>query len=184
MSERQPSSPERTPEHRQAGEHQIDRVERPAINVEQEHRKQEHQAETARKSAEKLAISGKEHEPKHGEKQRQTPPPRHIKKQNYRLTMNRVEARLSAPERVFSKIVRNDAVEAVSNVAGKTIARPSGLLGGGLVAFLGMTITLYFARQLGFSLSGSEFIALTAGGWLLGVLIEVVYKQLRSLKRR
>ncbi len=184
MPERLDNGPEQlgSVEHKHNAEKQEQRAERPRVDVEQEKHKQEKQAEHARHSAEKEAISGKEHAPKHAEKKRQSAP-KHVKKQNYKLTMNRVEAKLPAYQRAFSRVVRNDAVDAVSNVAAKTVARPSGILGGGIMAFIGMTVTLYFARQVGFTLSGSEFIALTFGGYLLGVLIEVVYKEFRSLKR-
>jgi hypothetical protein len=61
-----------------------------------------------------------------------------------------------------------------SEAAGRTVSRPSGLLGGGLVAFLGTTGYLYLARHIGFTYNYLVFLLLLAGGFILGVSLELL----------
>jgi hypothetical protein len=136
----------------------------------------------ARKSAEKLAVSGKEQAPGSSEKQRQkSSAHRHEKKQTYKATIRRVEAKLPAYQRSFSKVINNDTVDKVSNVAGRTVARPSGILGAGIFAFIGMAIVTYVANKQGFRVnSGAVFMSLLLIGWLAGISLEGLTRLLRK----
>jgi hypothetical protein len=145
---------------------------------------QESEAKEAAKSAEKLALTSKEHRPKSThDKSEKEPINRGIKKQTYRATMNRVEAKLPAYQRTFSRFINNSAVDKISNVTSKTIARPSAILGSGLTAFIGLVIVTYYSNKVGFQLSGSEFIVLVLVGWVAGLLFEGIYKGLKKLIR-
>lgn len=101
------------------------------------------------------------------------------KKQSYNQTMNRVRGRLSTPSRTFSRVIHAPVVEQASELAGKTVARPSGLLGGGIAAAIGLTIVFVIARRNGFALSGSEFILLLLIGFIGGLLFEATTKIFR-----
>lgn len=90
----------------------------------------------------------------------------------------------SLPVRTFSKVVHQPAVQAVSEGASKTISRPSGMLGGGLVALLGTSIYLYLAHHMGFTYNSGVFLILFAGGFVLGLLLEfLVYLATRSRRK-
>lgn len=147
---------------------------------------QDQEKHDARKSIDKLAISGKEKAPGNSEKQRQRGhTPRSLKKQTYQATMNRVEAKLPAYQRTFSRIINAEPVDKVSTVAAKTVARPSGILGGGLSAFIGLIAVTYFAQSVGFEVKASTFLILLAAGWLVGLAVEGLYrlgKHLLSLR--
>ena len=95
--------------------------------------------------------------------------------------LKHVRNQLPTFERQFSKAVHNKTVEKISDIAGDTVARPSGILGGAVVALIGVTLMNYYARKGGFTLSGGEFLAFLVAGWITGVLIE---KSWRSLKKR
>jgi len=124
------------------------------------------------------AISGAEKAPKGAEradKKRETPH-KGIKKQEYKATMRRVESRLPVYQKAFSKVIHNRVVDSVSNVAGKTIARPSGLLGGAIAAFVGMLVVYLNARRVGFEYPvGATFIFFASVGWIIGILIEYLF---------
>lgn len=105
-----------------------------------------------------------------------------LKGQTYARTLRHVQRRLSASERTMSKVMHNKAVEKVSDGIGKTVARPSGILGGGIVSLLGSCILLYMSKQYGFEYNFFVFFALMGGGFLLGVVLELCIFALRRTK--
>lgn len=138
----------------------------------------------ARKSIDTLAISGKEKAPSGSEQkqQRQAVSSAH-KRQTYEATMKRVEAQLPNYQRTFSRFVNNPRVDRVSNVVGRTIARPSGIVGGGLFAVVGLLVLTYYANEIGFALSGTEFILLLVAGWAIGIVLDLVLTTVRRIFR-
>ena len=134
----------------------------------------------ARHTAEKEAISGKERAPSGSEKKSQSGPVHRSHKQmTYKATMRRVESRLPSYQRTFSKVINNDKVDKVSNIASKSVARPSGLLGGGVLAFLALLITTIYANRYGWEVSNSVFMVFVVIGWAIGLMVEAVYKAIR-----
>lgn len=110
--------------------------------------------------------------------------PRHTKVDklhSFNTTMHHVRQSLKAPERTFSKLIHQPMVEKVSEVAGKTVARPSGVIGATFAAALGLLLIYGIARFAGFSLSGSEMPLLLAIGFGIGLFVEWVFKSIRSL---
>ena len=83
----------------------------------------------------------------------------------------------------MSKIIHRPLVERTSETAAKTIARPTAILTGGVSAFVGSIIVLYYAKRSGFSVGLSLFIILFAGGYLIGLLIELIIKTYSKLSR-
>lgn len=145
----------------------------------------ETEKEAARESIEKHAISSKEQRPGGSEEKSQKEPvTRGHKKITYRATMKRVESKLPKYQRTFSKIINNDTVDAVSAVTAKTVARPSGILGGSLAAFLGLALVTFYANRLGFDVSPAFFIVLLFIGWFAGLLTELVYNAVKRLLKR
>lgn len=95
--------------------------------------------------------------------------------------IKQVQRELPAAQRNFSKVVHQPVVRAVSEAAGQTISRPSGLLGGGIVALLGTSSYLYLAKHLGFTYNYFVFLALFVVGFAFGLLLEFfVYLATRS----
>lgn len=91
---------------------------------------------------------------------------------SFKATMSEVRTQMSAPSRVFSKIIHNKTVEKVSEAAGSTVARPNALLSGAVFAFL-LTLAVYLvAKNLGYPLSGFESIGAFALGWIIGLIYD------------
>jgi len=65
-------------------------------------------------------------------------------------------------------------VRITSEAASKTISRPSGLLGGGLMAFAGSLVYLYLAKHIGFRYNYLLFTLLFVGGFAVGLCLEVI----------
>lgn len=94
--------------------------------------------------------------------------------------IKRVQKHLKPTERQFSKIIHNQKVEIVSDVAGGTIARPTGLLYGGIFSLLS-SLTLYIvAKHYGYEYTFSAGIIFFVGGFALGLLIEILTKMFKK----
>lgn len=106
----------------------------------------------------------------------QTAQPTHINRELKAITLRRelqtIRRQLSTPQRALSRIIHQPVVRRVSEATANTVSRPSGLLGGGLVAFLGTSGYLYLAQDSGFRYNYSVFLALFAGGFVLGLILE------------
>lgn len=96
-----------------------------------------------------------------------------LKTTAYERTLLNVQQRLPKPARVFSKIAHNKTVETISNVGAKTVARPSGLLGGSTLAFVGSLVLLYYSKHYGFTYNYAFFFMLFVGGFAVGAIIEL-----------
>lgn len=167
-------------------------------NRERLHGKAEKAAEKAKGSLEKArseteqaisraekAIEKHEKAPKKGEKKSRRPAfvSADDKKLTYKNTVKQIQKRMSAPSRAFSKVIHNPVIDKASEVSGKTLARPSGVLGGGIAVVLGLSVSYYSARNAGFELSGSEFIWLLIVGFVLGIIIEWIIKSIKMFAK-
>lgn len=103
-----------------------------------------------------------------------------LKTDSYKRTLAKVQSHLNPVERRFSKVVHAPVVETVSELGGKTIARPRGILFGGIFACLGSILFLYMTKHYGFEYNYLLFIALFGGGYFVGLLIDLIS---RSFKR-
>lgn len=117
------------------------------------------------------------------EKSVQPHPPMHVDKSLRTITLRRelmlIRRQLSLPARTLSKVIHQPVIRAVSEGASKTVSRPSGLLGGGLVALFGTSGYLYLAHHMGFSYNYGVFGLLFIGGFVFGLLLEwLVYLSL------
>lgn len=97
-----------------------------------------------------------------------------LKQITARREIKHIQRKEKAPVRSFSKLIHAPVVRQASEVAGQTVSRPSGLLGGGAVALLGTSGYLYLANHMGFPYNYGVFLALFAGGFALGLIIELI----------
>lgn len=139
-------------------------------------------AEEARESIEKHAIKAAEtasikegHVDNEGEDV--------VINKSYKSVMHRIESQLPTYQRAFSKFIRNPSVDKASVVVGDTIARPSGIIGGAGLAFFGLLIFGYTARNVGFELPNSLFVLLVIIGWTLGLALDLAISSFRRFSR-
>lgn len=98
--------------------------------------------------------------------------------------LQHIQRKLPAPERLLSRFVHQPAVRAISDATGKSISRPSGLLGGGIVALAGTLGYTYLARHIGFQYNYIVFILLFVGGFVAGIVLELlIWAATRSHRR-
>lgn len=101
---------------------------------------------------------------------------RNLKNKAYKKELHRVQSHLPKAQRSFSKFIHAPSIEAVSEVGGKTVARPSGLLGGGIVALLGSGLLVWTSRHYGFQYNFFVFIALLIAGFFVGLILEALLR--------
>lgn len=142
------------------------------------------QIEQIRRSIENKAVSGKEIPV--GETD--TTPAGHsfathkeLKAASYKLSLRHIQSRLHGPEKKFSKVIHKPTIEHLSTFGAQTLARPMGIMTAGATALVGSSLLLYFAKRLGFTYNFTVFLLLLAGGYVLGLVFELVT---RLLKRR
>lgn len=177
--------------HEKTGEHHIPvhEAKKHAERLKVHHEKaakqaNEHSVEKAqaRHEVHEEAISGAEYHKPHSE-QRQ-PAVAHTKldkEHSFKTTMHHARSQMSKPERTFSKFIHAPAIEKTSEVLGKTVARPSGIAGATIAAFIGLLSIYSIAKFAGFQLSGSEMPLLLLVGFAVGLIIEWAYKSIRSI---
>lgn len=130
---------------------------------------------------EQQAISGKEISRAEHTENRHHPVlvNKQLKDIAYNRTMTRVRKHLSTPSRAFSKAVHSKLLDRPSEIAAKTVARPSSMLGGALVAALGTSTLLWVTKHFGYEYNYLVVIALFAIGMFLGLFIELAWKTAR-----
>ena len=132
------------------------------------------------------AISGKEYSSSESEHQASHTPSmgvtRALKKQAYKKVLSQARKQLSPSERTFSSVIHSPTIEKASDIGAKTVARPSGILTGGIVAFVGSSVLFYMSKHYGYRYNPFVFIALLVIGFVAGLLLELVFTSM--LKRQ
>jgi len=131
-------------------------------------------------SAEETTVSAEnadEHAPS------QTFVNRELKAMAYGRTMNRVRKQLTPTGRLLSRLVHQPTINAISEVGAKTIGRPSGIIGGGVLAFSGTTFYYIVAKHYGYEYRFSLFGLLLVSGFVTGWVAELLWRLLGSGRR-
>lgn len=184
MSERIQHSPERS--HNRAER-------RPSLDIERRRspeRAQEHPDRNAEKQAERVerareALKATEAAPKPEAAEPVHQPAMHHplsgigRKLNYQHTMASVQRQLPTLSRSFSKVIHNPAIERTSEVAAKTVARPSVTAGATTTAVIAGGFIYLFARHYGYEISYIFIPLLLLVGGVVGVVFEGVLKLFR-----
>lgn len=142
--------------------------------VEQEARHEVH--ETAQSAAEMVPTNSES-----SSQASPIPPTKQEKRKSFNTTMHHVRKNMGSAERTLSKVIHQPAIEKTSEVVGKTVARPSGIIGASIAAAIGLLLIFGIAKYAGFQLSGSEMPLLLAIGLVVGLISEWAYKSVRSL---
>ena len=172
--ERAPHGPENAEQPHNKQEHVDDRPEQKAELSPESHAEHEEKIENARNEAAHEAISGREvSQGEHKTKDSDSSEPVHRnRKESYEHTMKSVQSEMSAPARVFSRVIHNPVVERTSEVIGSTVARPDAILSGAIASCVLVLSVYLLARYNGFELRGSETIIAFVIGWIIGLVFD------------
>jgi hypothetical protein len=101
-----------------------------------------------------------------------------LKQLGLKRELKQIRRSLPAADRALSHVIHQPVIRAVSEVTGKTLSRPSGLLGGGILAFVGTAGYYYLARHIGFTYNYTIFFELFIGGFAVGLFLELLLRLL------
>lgn len=107
---------------------------------------------------------------------------RQLKDMTFQRTLTRIRHKLPATDKALSKVIHQPVVEAISQVGEKTVARPSGVLGGSIFAFLGSSLFLWASKHYGFRYNYLLFVIFFVGGFALGLALELLIHLARRKK--
>ncbi len=107
-----------------------------------------------------------------------------LKSDAFNRILKRTQQKLSKPTRAFSKLAHNPTIDKVSEFSAKTIARPSGILGGSIFALVGSLALYYFAKQYGFQYNYLFAFMLFVAGYAIGAILELVVWAFYGRKQR
>lgn len=99
-----------------------------------------------------------------------------LRKEAYQQALQSIQAKLSKPEKILSKIAHNHAVDKVSEFSAKTVARPKSLLAAAGLAAIGSGWLLFISKSQNYSYNLSIFGILLVVGYGLGLIIELLLK--------
>jgi hypothetical protein len=97
-----------------------------------------------------------------------------LKQISLRRELRHIQRTLPASQRTLSQLIHQPALRVVSEAAAGSVSRPSGLLGGGLVALLGTSSYLYYAKHVGFTYNYLVFFLLFLAGFAIGLVLELL----------
>ena len=187
MTEHAPKQHEHQPTHGEDLSRQHEAIKQSIEKA--KHTKHEHaeKLEEIRSTIEQKAVSSEELSKEHAEQAPSRPEHtmhvnRELKSMAYKRTLARARRQLPAPSRALSKVIHQPTIEAVSEFAGKTVVRPSGVLAGGIAAFIGSSLFLWIARHYGYEYNFLLFALLFVGGFFIGLLVELLMRL--NLRRR
>lgn len=121
------------------------------------------------------------HESENKESDQPTLVNKEIKDIAYNRTLKKVQSKLSYSSRTFSKLIHQPTVEKISELTSKTVARPSGILFGGIFSFIGSSFFLWAAKYYGYEYNFLLFIIFFVTGFFVGLILEMV---LYAIKRK
>jgi hypothetical protein len=165
-------------------EHVLQKLEKELTYAERDHGSEKH-IDAAAKQVEKLAHSSETHHANASRQERVNDRHpivvnRELKTMAFSRAMTRVQKKLSVPSRTFSKLIHMQTVDRISEAASKTVARPSGFLGGAVFALAATSVLFWATRRYGYEYNYLIVIAVYAIGMLLGLGIDAAI----TIKRR
>ncbi len=187
MSEHLPQHEKPTQHKHEAAENFRDNQEAPPPT---RHEKKQTAAEVEkvgelRRQAERIASSSKDYEKEEAPDSTTSHrlPGSELKRHMLERTIVKTQKRLSSPERLLSKVIHQPAVDKLSTFGAQTVARPIGLLTGGICALFGTSILLFAAKRYGIPYNWLVVLLLVAGGYIIGCLVELLIRVVRRTKQ-
>ena len=129
--------------------------------------------------SQEVAVGEKEHKPSEP-----TTVNRRLKQQAYSRTLEIIRSKLGTGDRLASRILHQPLIDRVSTIGAQTIARPSGLLGGSTGALLGSAGLLMLTKSYGISYNYLLIFVFFGAGFVIGLLVEVIYRIIRPKRRQ
>ncbi len=103
---------------------------------------------------------------------------RETKKLALKTELGHIRTQLPLSEQLLSRTIHQPTIRRISDVSAKTITRPIGLLGGGILAFVGSLLYLLFSKYIGIKYNYFIFLLLFVFGYIVATICEFLIKAL------
>lgn len=103
------------------------------------------------------------------------PPSNQVKTYAKNANLQVIRARLSAPEKQFSRFIHKPFVNSISEVTAKTLLRPAAFLCAAICTLVGSSYYVYVAKQTGYKYNFTVGLLLFVGGFVVGLVLELLY---------
>lgn len=103
------------------------------------------------------------------------PPNKELKTIALSNYLSDIRSHLSSGSKTLSKFIHKPTINAISEVSGKTIVRPTAILFGGLFMFIGSALYLYATYHTNARYNFLVALFLFFGGFMAGIVIELFY---------
>ncbi len=132
---------------------------------------------------EQEAKSGEAIQKHHLDEKKQTSGPigfgAELRKRSIDDNLKKIQRELPGPQKAFSKFVHQPAVNTVSEISAKTVARPSGLLFAGLLSVVTSLGLLIACRYYGYRYNFLIGLVALGVGFGLGLVLELIFSLFR-----
>ncbi len=102
--------------------------------------------------------------------------PQEVAKFQAKQNLKNVRKDLGTTDRIISKIIHSPVLDKLSEKSSSSVARPSGILGGSILAFLGSLSYLIFVKYVGITYNYLFFFGFFIIGFIVGIFIEFILK--------
>lgn len=162
----------------------LEAVKTPAARPDRQPRPEIPKAEEIRRRVEQHAISAKSIDLDETDNYRPDPKAQFVNSElramAYGRMMVRIRKQLPPPRRWFSQLVHFKPLDITAEAVARTVGRPSGFLGAGLLALGGSLAYYYVARRFGYDYQFFVFIFLMMAGFVGGWLTEWFWRLFRA----
>jgi hypothetical protein len=116
--------------------------------------------------------------------QREVPIDSKLRDVAYERLLKRTRRHLNPTERPISAFIHQPAVNTITEALERSIGRSSGILMGGLAGLTGSLAYYFFARHYGYDYNFSVFPLLMVGGFIMGWLLEFLWRLIKILFKK
>lgn len=109
--------------------------------------------------------------------------PKLLESAAYIDAMERINKKLPRYQKWFSRLVHSQSIDIISNLLGRSIFRPSAIIGAGSLAAIGMLAIWLNASNLGHQISDGVFGILIIVGWVMGLVVDLAFQVGRELSK-
>src|SRR5690348_17267403 len=99
-----------------------------------------------------------------------------LRHDSYKRSVGRLQRQLKPFDRHLSRLLHYGPVESLSESLAHSLARPSAVLGAGLAVVIGSPVLLWQAKHQNNPYNLLYVLALAAGGFIFGLLVELARK--------
>lgn len=106
-----------------------------------------------------------------------------IKTERYNETISQAQPELSAADRFFSKVIHNNFIYELSELVGKTIARPITILISAVLSLIIGVAIMFWGKRIGFDYPNTIFVIIFCISYPLSLVTDLIISAIKKPKK-